>query len=79
MTRYLVLALIALICGMIVGFIFGVTYMVNRASDGVCIRADDGEAYLRISEDGQRKIMDPTTRLLYIRIINMSTRNKHPL
>lgn len=79
MTKLIIFMILALLCGFIVGFVLGVDAVSRRASDGVCIRADDGEAYLRISEDGQRKIMDPSTKLLYIRVINMSTRNNHPL
>lgn len=79
MTKYLILLMLAIFFGMLVGFMLGVDYISKRASDGVCIRTDDGEAYLRISEAGQQKILDPSTKLLYIRVINMSTRNKHSL
>lgn len=79
MTTYLTIAVVALIGGILIGWLLGINEMSKRAADGVCIRADDGEAYLRISEEGQQKIMDPSTRLLYIRVVNMSTRNKHPL
>lgn len=79
MTKFLIIYGIVLIIGMIGGFYCGVNSMIKRASDGVCIRADDGEAYLRISEAGQKKILDPSTKLLYIRVIDISTRNNHGL
>lgn len=79
MTKYFLIAVVALICGILIGFWIGISHMIRRAADGVCIRADDGEAYLRVSEAGQKKILDPSTRLLYIRVINISTRNKQLL
>ena len=79
MIKYVIVISIAVLCGIFIGFVLGVSEMSRRASDGVCIRADDGEAYLRISEGGQQKLMDPSTKLLYIRVVNMSTRNNHPL
>lgn len=79
MTGYFIITFIAAICGTIVGFIVGANEVTRRASDGVCMRSDDGEAYLRISEEGQRKLMDPSTKLLYISVIDVTTRNKHPL
>ena len=79
MIKYVIIISIAILCGIFIGFVLGVSEVSRRASDGVCIRADDGEAYLRISEEGQRKLMEPSTKLLYIRVINVSTRNKHAL
>lgn len=79
MTAYFIVGFVIGICGALVGFLVGVEEVSKRASDGVCIRADDGEAYLRISEEGQKKLMDPSTRILYIRVIDVATRNKHPL
>jgi hypothetical protein len=79
MTKFLIIYGIVLIIGMIGGWYFGICSMVKRASDGVCIRADDGEAYLRISEAGQKKLLEPDTKLLYIRVIDISTRNNHGL
>ncbi len=79
MIKYLVIFAAVLLFGVVIGFMIGVDQVAKRASDGVCIRADDGEAYLRISEAGQKKIMDPETKLLYIRVTDMSTRNKQTL
>lgn len=79
MTNYIILALVAVIFGINIGFVLGVNRMINRAADGVCIRANDGEAYLRVSEAGQKKLLDPSTKLLYIRVINIDTRNHQPL
>ena len=79
MTKYFIVVSIAVLFGIFIGFVLGVSEVSRRAADGVCMRADDGEAYLRISEGGQRKLMDPSTKLLYVRVVDVSTRNKHPL
>ena len=79
MIKYVLMISIALICGFIIGFVLGFEEVSRRASDGVCMRTDDGEAYLRISEAGQRKLLDPETRILNIRVVDMSTRNKQTL
>ena len=78
MTKYLIVAIISLICGILIGWLLGIREMKMRAADGICVRTN-GEAYLKISEAGQQKIMDPTTRLLCIQVVDVSTRNKHPL
>lgn len=79
MTRYLVYYIIALICGIILGFHIAINFMLKRASDGTCIRTEDGEVYLRVSEEGQKKLSDPTTKLLWIRVIDIATRNNQLL
>lgn len=78
MIKYLLIAVAAL-SWMIIGFLIGINHMVRKASDGVCIRAEDGEAYLKISESGQKKLLDKSTKLLYIRVVDISTRNNHLL
>ena len=79
MTKYIMIISLAVFCGMIIGMFIGVMRMNERASDGTCIRGDDGEVYLRISEIGQRKLADPKTKLLYLIVIDANTRNKHSL
>ncbi len=79
MTKYLIVIFLAVLFGIIIGWYLGLMYMVKRASDGVCIRADDGEVYLRLSQVGQEKLADPHTRLLYLLVTDVSTRNKQPL
>ena len=79
MTIKIIIFLAFGLCGVLAGFVLGVYRMTYRASDGVCIRADDGEVYLKISEAGQQKLADPDTKLLYLRVVNVSTRNKHSL
>ena len=78
MTNYLIIAVAALIGGILIGFVLGVDEVSKKAADGTCVRTN-GEAYLRISEEGQKKLMEPSTRILYIRVIDVATRNKHPL
>ena len=53
--------------------------LLKNAADGVCIRADDGEVYLRLSEGAQIKLADPSTKVLRLRVTDVSTRNNHPL
>lgn len=79
MTKFLIIYGIGLIIGLIGGWYLGLMHMVKRASDGVCIRADDGEVYLRLSQVGQEKLADPNTRLLYLLVTDISTRNNHGL
>ncbi len=77
-TKILIIMALVL-CGGIAGFYTCLIYMVRRAGEGTCIRADDGEVYLRISEEGQIKLADPSTKILYLRVVDMSTRKKRPL
>ena len=79
MTKYLIVIFLAVLFGIIIGWYLGLMHMTKRASDGVCIRADDGEVYLRLSQVGQEKLADPRTRLLYLLVTDVSTRNKQPL
>jgi hypothetical protein len=79
MTKYVLVILAAVICGIVIGVFLAVTRISNRTSDGVCIRANDGEVYLRISEAGQEKLADPTTRLLLLKVTDISTRNNQLL
>lgn len=79
MTKYVLVILVAVIFGIVIGWYLGLTHMVKKASDGVCIRADDGEVYLRLSQVGQEKLADPNTRLLYLLVTDVSTRNNQLL
>ena len=79
MTKYLLVIFAAVVFGIVLGIFIGVTRISERASDGVCIRANDGEVYLRISEAGQEKLADPTTRLLLLKVTDVSTRNNQLL
>lgn len=79
MIKYILIISAAVFFGLIVGIVIGVSRMSERASDGICIRAEDGEVYLKISESGQQKLADPTTKLLYLRVVSISTRNNHVL
>lgn len=82
MTRYLIIMIAALLFGVLIGFVLGADMTWRRASDGTCVRLN-GDAYLRISESGQEKLMDPLTKILHIRVIDIiddaPTRNNHPL
>lgn len=79
MTKYVLVILVAVIFGIVIGVFLAVTRISNKASDGMCIRANDGEVYLRISEAGQEKLADPTTRLLLLKVTDVSTRNNQLL
>jgi hypothetical protein len=79
MIKYWILLAIVQILGLVIGFYMCLGYVLKRASDGVCIRADDGEVYLQISEEGQKKLADPDTRILFLKVINISTRNKQAI
>ena len=69
----------ALMIALILGIRIGVKSLVDRAADGVCIRAQDGEVYLRLSEGAQVKLADPETKLLYLKVVDVSTRNNQLL
>ncbi len=81
--NYLIRLIIVLVIALIVGYaLYKQIYksiLNTRAADGVCIRADDGEVYLRMSEAAQKKLADPATEILILRVVDASTRNKHPL
>lgn len=79
MTKYVLVILVAVICGIVIGVFLAAAKISDRASDGVCIRANDGEVYLRISEAGQEKLADPTTKLLLLKVTDVSTRNNQLL
>ena len=53
--------------------------LTKKAANGLCIRAEDGEVYLRLSEAAQVKLADPKTQVLILRVSNVSTRNKQIL
>lgn len=78
MTNYVIIMAVALIGGILIGFVLGVDEVTKKAADGTCVRMN-GEAYLRISEEGQKKLMDPSTKVLHIHVIDVATRNKHTL
>ena len=78
MINYLLITT-AIFLALLIGCRIGVSYMTKHASDGVCIRAEDGEVYLRLSEMGQQKLADPNTKLLYLVVMDVSTRNKQAL
>lgn len=79
MTKFLIIYGIVLLIGMIGGWYLGVTFFSRHASDGVCMRTDEGEVYLRMSEAGQIKLSDPKTKYLMLKVKDVSTRNNHPL
>ncbi len=80
MMAKLIFALImTFICGIIVGFCVWAAILTKRTADGTCMRADDGEVYMKISELGQKKLADPETSLLLLKVIDVSTRNKHSI
>lgn len=79
MTKFLIIYGIVLIIGMIGGWYLSTVMYVKRASDGICIRSDDGEVYLKMSEAGQIKLADPSTKYLMLRVKDVSTRNNHGL
>lgn len=75
MSRFLIIVLMmaaVLIFGLIIGLILGEEVAARNATDGTCMRTEDGEAYLRISEAGQRKLLDPETKLLHIRVVDVA-------
>ena len=79
MSTYLIIIFLASIGGLLIGWYACLIHMIRKSSDGTCIRADDGEVYLQISEMGQRKLADPETRLLYLFVMDDPTRNNHAL
>ena len=79
MTKYLVIYALAMICGIIIGLYIGLYRADKHASDGICMRADDGEVYLRMSEAGQLKLADPSTKMLILKVVDVSTRNNQLL
>jgi hypothetical protein len=72
---FVLLAILSIICGIFLGK----RIVLSRFSDGICIRADDGEVYLRLSEEAQIKLSDPSTEILILKVIDAHTRNKHSL
>lgn len=79
MEKYIFIALIALLIGLVIGLLVGQHHIYSRMSDGICIRADDGEVYLRLSEIAQEKLADPETKALVLKVVDASTRNKQSL
>ena len=79
MTKLLIIYAVGMFLGILIGWYLGILHMTKKASHGFCFRADDGEVYLRLSEEGQRRLADPDTRLLYLLVADISTRNKHLL
>lgn len=79
MIKYYLMGALVIFLLLVLGCRIGISYMTRRAADGVCIRADDGEVYLRLSELGQAKLADPETKLLYLMVMDVSTRNKQSL
>ena len=79
MTIKIITIVVLVLFGAIAGYNINLIRMIQRSTDGVCLRTDEGEAYLRISEEGQRKLIDPSTKFLYIRVVDVTTRNKHLL
>lgn len=77
--KYILIYFILVLVGSVVGAFVSRQIILRCASDGVCIRADDGEVYLRLSEIAQRKLADPSTDILVLRVIDSSTRNKPTL
>lgn len=67
------------IAGFIIGLYAYKAYLYAHISDGVCLRTDDGEVYLRLSEIAQEKLADPMTELLVLKVIDAHTRNEQPL
>lgn len=77
--EYLLIFVTGLAVAGSIGIVWHMHILAKRAADGTCIRADDGEVYLRLSEAAQLKLADPKTEILVLRVVNMSTRNNQPL
>ena len=77
--EYLIIFVVGLAVAASIGIIWHMHFLATRAADGTCIRADDGEVYLRLSEAAQLKLADPKTEVLVLRVVNVSTRNNQPL
>lgn len=81
--KYFMIILSAVIFGIFIGYFEGKRHTSNivmtKSGAGVCIRGQDGEVYLRMSQAGQEKLADPETQFLILRVIDGPTRNNHPL
>lgn len=79
MIKFVIIYAIVLLIGMIGGWYISTLNYVRRSSDGICIRTDDGEVYLKMSEAGQIKLSDPQTKFLMLKVEDVSTRNNQTL
>lgn len=79
MIRQILIFLVGIIVGIILDYMWYRHTLSKRAAYGACVRADDGEVYLKLSEMAQYKLADPDTEMLVLRVIDASTRNNHPL
>ena len=77
--EYLIIFVTGLAVAGSIGIVWHMRLLTKRAADGTCIRADDGEVYLRLSEAAQLKLTDPKTEILILRVVNASTRNNQTL
>ena len=83
MIKYVIIVSIAMLIGGIIGYFEGKRHTSNivltKSGAGTCIRAKDGEVYLKMSQSGQEKLADPDTRFLILQVIDESPRNNHSL
>lgn len=79
MIHEMLLVILEFVAGFIIGLFAYKAYLYTHMSDGTCLRTDDGEVYLRLSEIAQEKLSDPKTEILVLKVVNVSTRNKQPL
>ena len=70
MINYILIFVTGLALGVIGGYFGHKMALRTRYADGICTQFPDGEMYLRISEEGQEKLKDPQTEVLYIRVLH---------
>lgn len=79
MIKWYLIMFVVFVFGMIVGASLVRDYIFKNDANGLCIRADDGEVYLRLSEHAQHQLADPKTEMLILRVTNTPTRNKQSI
>jgi hypothetical protein len=79
MRIYILVAVFMCVFCFFLGAVLTRNYIFKRCTAGTCIRGEDGEVYLRMSEIGQKELADPKTMVLMLRVTDVSTRNKQSL
>ena len=79
MIIYILIAVLLSIAFFLLGAVLTRNYIFNRCTAGTCIRWEDGEVYLRMSETGQQELANPETKMLMLRVVDGPTRNKQSL
>ena len=79
MITYILIAVFLSIAFFLLGAVLTRNYIFKHCTGGICIRGEDGEVYLRMSEVGQQELANPDTKMLMLRVLDAPTRNKQSL